>query len=155
MTCFQAGRFALTFGPVLLVAACASWCGSSGTAQDLADRLQTRLAPDIAAGRVALDRLPDGTRVTMREPIVVPSGAMALNDTGRMVLTHVIEGLVDPSLVQIEIADSPATPTVTQYFDDYGLGQTLQPAAPQQVGPPGSGPAASQGLTITVRVIAS
>lgn len=154
MTCFQAGRFSLTFGPVLLVAACASWCGSSGTAQDLGDRLQARLAPDIAAGRVVVDRLPDGTRVTVREPILVANRAMALDDTGRMVLTHVIQGLIDPSLLRIEVADSPAAPTVTQYFADYGLGQALQPAAPQQVGPPGS-PTAPQGLTITVRVIAS
>ena len=101
--------------------------------------LQARLAPDISAGRVALDRLPDGARVTLADPDLFASGGTALGNSGQVVLTGVIQGLVDPSLLRIAVTGSAAmqgdgqgaqTQAVTQYFDEYGLGQALQSSAP-------------------------
>jgi hypothetical protein len=147
---------AVALGSVLSIAACGSWWGPPDTAQDLGDRLQARLAPDIAAGRVALDRLPDGARVTLADQTLFASGGTALGGAGQTVLTGVIQGLIDPSLLRIAITDSAAaqgdgqgaqTQAVTQYFDEYGLGRTLQP--------PGTGDASPQGLAITIRIVSS
>jgi len=152
----QSGRPILALGSVLSIAACGSWWGPSGPVRDLGDRLQARLAPDIAAGRVALDRLPDGARVTLADQNLFANGGTALGGAGQTVLTGVIQGLIDPNQLRITVTGAAATPgdgqgaqtqAVTQYFDEYGLGQTLQP--------PGSGDASPQGPAITIRVISS
>lgn len=155
-------RLALLVSPMLVVAGCTSFSGQA--TQNLGDRLQVQLRKDIAAGRVTLDRLPDGARVTLVEPALYPSGGTELDDKGRSVLTNVIEALLDPRLLRIEVADSPpATASVqaarvqgvTQYFKDANLGSTLEPSAPPQGGPPDSAGPASQGLTITVTIKSS
>ncbi len=157
MTRFQPGRLALLIAPILAIAGCASFSGLA--TKHLGDRLQTQLKQDIAAGRVTLDRLPDGARVTLNEQSLYPSGGTELDDKGRSVLTNVIEALLEPRILRIEVADVPPAPesvqaarvkAVTQYFKDANLNSTLQPAAP-----PETAGAASQGLTITVRINAS
>jgi hypothetical protein len=150
-------------GPMLLVAACSSSSGRDRTAQELGYRLQTQLVPDIAAGQAVLERLPDGTRVTLSEQALFPGGKAELDDKGRYVLASVIEGLVDPRLLRIEVEASPATPVslqaahvraVTQYFKDYQLGPALQESTiPQGMPSEAMGAAAPQGLTITVTII--
>ncbi len=161
---FHALRLALTLSPMLLIVGCASSSGIGCTAQVLENRMQTQLKSDIAAGRVTLEKLPDGTRVTIAEQSLYPNGKTELDDTGRSVLTNVIEALLEPALLQIAVADSPATPaglqashvdSVTQYFKDAGLEAVLQPAAPPQETPAEAAGTIPQGLTITVKVIAS
>lgn len=149
---------------MLLIVACSSSPGIGPTAQDLGQRLQVRLAPDISAGRATLDRLPDGARVTLVDQSLFPGGGAQLDDTGRDVLTRVIQSLLDPRILRVVVAESPApqadlqdaqTGAVTQYFQEYGLGSVLQPATPQQGMAPGSVGAAPQALTITVSIRSS
>ncbi len=164
MVRFQAGRLALSLSPMLLIAGCASFSGIGCTAQVLEDRMQTQLKSDIAAGQVTLEQLPDGTRVTIVEQSLYPDGRTELDDKGRNVLTKVIQALLNPALLQIAVADLPATQadlqgprvqSVTQYFKDAGLEPALQPPAPQQETAPDSAGTAAQGLTITVKIISS
>ena len=63
---------------------------------------------------MTLEKLPDGTRVTIAEQSLYPNGKTELDDTGRSVLTNVIEALLEPALLQIAVADSPATPAGLQ-----------------------------------------
>jgi hypothetical protein len=159
----QAGCLVALLGPTLLVGACAS-SGIHRSAQDLGQRLQTQLAPDIAAGQATLEPLPDGARVTLTEPSLFPSGGTELDDKGRFVLASVIEGLLEPRILQIQLAESPATSVgsqaarvraVTQYFEDYGLGPALRPPVPQEEAAPGSVGAPPPGMTITIGIQSS
>ena len=132
------------FGPLLLMAA----CSSVSPTQNLNARLQARLSPDIAAGHATLQPLPDGTQVLVIDQALFTAGGTELDDNGRFVLASVIQGLLDPRLMRIDIAASPGTPpylqaaraqSVTRYFVDYGLGQTLvPPAVPVGAAPPGT-----------------
>jgi hypothetical protein len=152
---FQAGRRVAVLGSLLLVAACS--CGNNSVA-NLDERLQLRLAPDIAAGRAGLEQLPDGARVTFPEQTLFPLGRTELDDRGRFVLASFIQGLLDPAILRIDVAE-PTTSTsyiqgararaVRDYFVDYGLGPSLVPAA----APAGSTDSAPQNLAITVSVI--
>jgi hypothetical protein len=152
---FQAERCVVLFGPLLLVAACS--CGNNSVA-NLDERLQLRLAPEIAAGHAGLEQLPDGARVTFSEQTLFPPGRAELDDSGRFIMASFIQGLLDPGILRIQIAEPPAssvyvqgsrTKSVTEYFVDYGLGPSLQPAAV----PAGSADSAPQNLAITVSVI--
>jgi hypothetical protein len=155
---FQAGRLAVLFSPLLMITA----CGSSGVRHatgDLNDRLQAQLAPDIAAGQATLQPLPDGAQVTLPEATTFSGGGGKLDAKGEHALASVIEGLLDPSLMRVELADAATTPqhlqdtriqTVTQQFVQSGLGPSLQPAGPPPAPPSvGTVPAA---LTITINV---
>ncbi|MDR3533048.1 MAG: hypothetical protein P4L90_21125 [Rhodopila sp.] len=153
-------RLAVSLSPLLLVAACGP-SGQQRTVQLLGERLQTELAPDIAANRAALQPLPDGAQVTLLGSSLFPSGARALRDQETDVRASVVEGLVDPSLVQIGVTDTSALPAdtrdtrvrnVTQYLEDFGLGASLQPTAPSQAIPPGSAGLGPAGLTLTISV---
>ncbi len=161
MMCFQTGRRAALFCPLLFVVACSS---GNNSAANLGQRMQVLLAPDIAAGRAGLEQLPDGARVTLPQQSLFPIGRSQLDDKGRFILASVIQGLLDPGILRIDIAESPGTPVglqtaqaqaVTQYFVDYGLGPSLQPSAPQQDVPPGSVGTPPPGLIITVSIISS
>jgi len=161
---FRAAGLAALLGPMLLVGACSS-SGVGRSAQGLGQRLQTQLAPDITAGQVVLEQLPDGAQVTLTDQSLFPNGGTELSDQGRYVLASVIEGLLEPRITRVEVAGSSSegyvglqaarTRAVTQYFEDYGLGPTLLPAVSQQEMPPGAASSAPQGLTITVRIISS
>jgi hypothetical protein len=154
---YQVRRLAVSLCPLLLVAA----CGGSPTRREarlLNDRLQWQLAPDIAAGNAVLQPLPDGARVTLPGPSTFPDDLPALDNREPDARSAVVEGLLDPSLMRIQFADTSALPDyqrdkriadMTGYFAAYGLASTLQPAAPPQAVPPGSAP---PGLTITISV---
>jgi hypothetical protein len=145
--------------PLLLAA-----CGPSGqqrTTQRLDDRLAELMAPDVAAGNAVLQPLPDGVRVTLLGSSLFPADERALDDQTRDVRAGVIEGLLDPRLMRVQVVDTSGLPAeqrdarvhnVTQYFIDYGLGSTLVPAAPRAVLPPGPVGATPPGLTITISV---
>lgn len=154
---FQTGRIVALVGPMLFVAACTS--GNNSVA-NLGQRMQVLLAPDIAAGRVGLEQLPDGARVTIPEQSLFPPGRGELDDRGRFLLASVIQGLLDPGILRVDVAEPAPSPAylqgpragaVRQFFVDYGLGSTLQPAAVPQ----GSGDTAPQDLTISVSIVSS
>jgi hypothetical protein len=139
--------------PLLLAA-----CGPSPqqrTTSLLDRRLLTQLTPEIATGRAVLQPLPDGARVTLLAPGLFPNDAKTLDDQTVSARADLIEGLLDPSLMRVQVADNSALPpyqrdtrvrNVQQYFIDNGLGPVLAPSAAV---PPGAGPA---GLTLTISV---
>jgi hypothetical protein len=157
---FQAGRLAALLGPMVLLAACGG-SGVNHATRDLEDRLQTRLGPDISAGQAVLQPLPAGARVTLPDPTEFTSGGAELSDKGRDVLASTIQGLLDPSLMRIEVADTAVAPdgprstrvqAVRQYFLAYGLGPSLQPPGqPPAMQPASAGPPAT-GLAVTINV---
>jgi hypothetical protein len=153
-------RLAVLLSPLLLAGGCGTF-GHQGTARLLQSRLQDQLAPDINAGTVALQTLPDGARVTLLGTSPFPDGKKAQDDKHRDLRASVIEALLDPSLMRIQLADTSALPeaqrdlrvqNVAQYFGAYGLGSTLQPAVPSQAMPPGLAGTAPAGMTITITV---
>lgn len=164
MMCVPTGRLAVWLAPALLLTACGSGIGHA--TRDLDDRLQMRLAPDIASAQASLQPLPAGAQVVLAEPAAFSTGGTELSQPGRDLLASVIEGLLDPRLLQIEVTDpatidsakiDPATTdsvqaarvrNVTQFFVDYGLGASLQPVASPQ---PTVGSSAT-GLTITINI---
>jgi hypothetical protein len=143
----------------LLLAACGS--GQQRTTQHLNDRLAEGTAPDAAAGNAVLQPMPDGARVTLLGSSLFPADARALNDQTRDVRAGVIQSLLDPRLMRVQVVDTSGLPAeqrdarvrnVTQYFIDYGIESTLVPAAPRAVPPPGPVGAMPLGLTITISV---
>jgi hypothetical protein len=155
---FHAWRLAVLLCSPLLLAACGP-SGEQRTTQRLDNRLADTLGPDIAAGNAVLQPLPDGARVTFLGSSLFPADERALDDQQRDVRAGVVEGLLDPSLMQLQIVDTTALPddqrdarvrNVARYFDAYGLGPTLLPAPPRAVLPPGPPGATPPGLTITI-----
>ena len=134
--------------------------------ENLDSRLQARLKPDIAGGRVALDQVPDGSRVTLVSSSLYTPDGTDLDDKGRDALTALIQALLDPQLLAIEVAAAPPAPeapqpqspgapqplatppaagaaqsaraqAVARYFEDAGLKPVVQPElVPQQTPPP-------------------
>jgi hypothetical protein len=147
---------AILLGSLLLVAACS--CGTGTNVQTLNTRLQARLSPQLATNQATVQQLPDGSQVVLVDQSLFAAGGAQLNDGGRYVLASVIEGLLEPRLLRIEVADAPGTSpylqnaraqAVTQYFTDYGLALALQSPAAQPVVPVGVLP---QGTIITVHL---
>jgi hypothetical protein len=147
--------------PLVLLAACGGPSGQQRAAWELDHRLENRLAPNIAAGDAALQPLPDGARVTFLSPALFPNGMRPVRDGGGDVRANVVQGLLDPRLMRIQVADTSALPPslqrarirdLTQYLVEARLGPTLQPAVPPQGMPPGPDGAAPAGLTITINV---
>jgi hypothetical protein len=148
------GRLTVPLSCMLIVAACGP-SPQQRTTRLLEQRLQAQLGPDIADGRVAMQELPEGARVTLLGSSLFPNGPEALDDKEPDTRANVIGGLLDPSLMRVQVADSSALPAderaarvrnVENYFAANGLGQVLVPAAET---PATAGPA---GLTITIHV---
>jgi hypothetical protein len=141
--------------PLLLLGACSFDHGLSRTTDLLNDRLQARLAPDIAAGTAAIQPLPNGARVTLLSGSQFSNDIDTLADKHREVRASVIQGLLDPALVHIAVADTSALPAdqrearvrnVIEYFKANGVGQTILP----DTAPPPAVATAPPGLTLTV-----
>jgi hypothetical protein len=157
------GRWTLLLGLLLLVAACSSGPTRARDTQVLYDRMVARLASDLAAGRVKVQRLPHEVRATLvEEPLFVPGGA-ELNADGRDLLTRLIEAMVDPGLLRIDTTNAGAEPgtleaaraeAVLQYLAQPNLAAAFQPQGPAWNMSPRAAPAPAQGLTITVHVVA-
>lgn len=154
-------RLAVLLSPLFLLNACGG-SGQHRTARLLNERLSYQLAPNIAAGNVALQPLPDGAQVTLLSQRAFEDNVTALTDKYPSTRASVVEALLAPSLMRIQLADTSALPpdqkqerinNVTQYFQDYGLGSTLQPVASPQVMVPASAGPAPTGLTITISVV--
>jgi hypothetical protein len=150
----NAGRLAVVLSLVFFIAACGP-SPQQRTARLLDDRLQAQLAPDIDAGRVAVQALPDGARVTLLGSSMLLNGPQTLDEQYPAVRANVIEGLLDPTLMRVQVADTSSLPAaqrtvrvrnVETYFAANGLGSVLVPAGD---GPADAGP---EGLTITISV---
>jgi hypothetical protein len=153
----HARRVAVLLSLMLILVACSS--GQQHTTQDLNDRMQAELAPDIGAGNVALQALPDGDRITLLGSSQFPVNVRTLDDQLRDVRSSVVEGLLDPRLMRISVVDTSGLPpeqrqtrvnNVVRYFEAYGLAPSIQPAPPQQPLPAATAP---PGLIITVGVL--
>jgi hypothetical protein len=145
---------AVLFIPLILLTACGS--GQQRTAQLLDQRLQVTLGPEIAAGQATVQKVATGDRVTLLGSSSFPNGPRALDDQSLDIRADVIEALLDPRLMQVQVADSSTLPAVQrdvrvrnveQYFTANGLGPVLVPADPA---PASAGPA---GLGITISVV--
>lgn len=160
----QPGRWTLLLCLLFLVAACSSGPTRARDTQVMYDRMVTRLAFDLAAGRVKVQRLPHEVRVTLvEEPLFVP-GEAELNEAGRDLLTRLIQAMVEPELLRIATANTAAPPAtleaaraeaVLQYLAQPNLAAAFQPqqGAAWNMSPHAV-PASAQGLTIMVRVVA-
>ena len=113
------------------------------------------MAPDIAANRAVVQPLPDGARVTLLDRSLFPSQIDALDDRESDPRASVIEGLLDPYLMRVQIADTTDLPpdqraarvrNVVRYFVANGLALTLEPAQPVPTGSPA-------GVAITINVV--
>jgi hypothetical protein len=152
-------RLATLLSPLLPLAACGP-TGQQITTQRLDDRLHYQLAADIAAGNAVLQPLPDGERVTLLGTSTFPNDVTALAGRYTDIRANVIEGLLDPSLMQVQVTDTgplsdaqreTRVRNVDQYFIANGVGATLVPAPPRALLPAASGTAPA-GLTITINV---
>ncbi len=141
-------------GSLLLLTACGA-SGQQHTVQLLDQRLQTRLEPDIKAGRASVQPLPDGAQVTLLDPTSFSNIADARDNRENDPRASIIEALLDPSLMRLRVADTSTLPdnqrdarvrNVTQYFVANGVGLSVLPSGPL---PP---PAAPQGVTVTINV---
>jgi hypothetical protein len=151
---YRSGLRALACSLVLLATACVSRPNTDATANELTRRLDTRLAPEIAAGRVTVQRLPDGALVVFSDGVVFPTNGVK----GRFAIASVIQGLLAPSLLRIEVSGPSSAPgsvpdaqarAVTSFFEDYGISASpLSTLAPEPS--PGAG---GSGVTITIRVV--
>jgi hypothetical protein len=133
-------------------------CASERSPQDVGDRLQAELSPALSSGSVTLERLPDGARVTLPDQTLFPTGGAQLDARGRYVLTSVVQALLAPSLLQVDVAGPASTPmplqqarvrTVTQFLEGIQVAPNLLFMGLQE-GPPAAGDAAPQATTITV-----
>jgi hypothetical protein len=154
-------RLVVLLSPLFLVAACGG-SGQHRTTRLLNERLYYQLAPNLAAGNAALQPLPDGARVTLLGPAAFQDNVAALTDKYPSARASVIEALLDPSLMRVQLGDTSALPAdqkrerlqnVAQYFVDYRLGSILLPIAPPQATPAASAGTAPAGLTITISVV--
>jgi hypothetical protein len=155
---YHCKQLPILFVPVLLLAGCAS--GPDQATEDLGNRLRGELAPEISDGRASVAQLQNGARVVLTDQALFPRGGAALDDKGRYVLASVVEGLLDPRLLQIEVAEAAGTPAylraarteAVHTFVEKALLPISWPYAPRQVVPAGPGSAAPQGMSITVAV---
>ena len=154
-------RLASLLCTLFMAAACAGPSDQQRAAWQLDHRLQARLSSDIAAGDAIVQTLPDGAQVTLLNHAALPNGVQTVGNSADDGRAQVIQGLLDPRLVRIQLADtSPLPPDqqqarvqdLAQYFTEFRLGPTLQPAAPPQAIPVGPSGAVPAGLTITISV---
>ena len=159
---FQPWRLGLLIAPLLVVAAC---CASSTerSTQDLYDRMRVSLAPDITAGRATLQPLRFGVGVTLAGGAVFTPGRSNLSVAGRDVMTNVIQALLEPRLLRIEVetAAAPGTlqaarvQTVAQYIRQTNLGVPVLVSVLTQGEPQGTVLVTPNEATIIVNVISS
>jgi len=145
-------RMAAAFGSIVLVAGCGV---QHETIWQLNARMRNRLAPEIAQHQAGVRRLQDGTQVTLAEDALFAPGSAVLSAQGQFILGSVIEGLMAPPLMEIEVTPSAAASpglrqarvaAVRQFFTEYALGREVQASVSAPA------PGASQAMAITVHV---
>jgi len=147
-------RMAAAFGSILLVTGCAGL--QQETVRQLNARMQIGLAPQVAQQQAGVQGLKDGTQIMLAEDTLFAPGSAVLSARGQFILASVIEGLMAPPLMQIEVTPSAATSpylrqarvaAVRQFFTEYALGPQLVASGPAP------NPAAPQSFAITVHVL--
>ena len=110
-------------------------CASERSPQDIGDRLQAELTPELAGGRVTLEQLPDGTRVILPDQTLFPTGGTEMDARGRDILTSVVQALLAPPLLQVDVAGPAGTPMPLQQARLRAVTQFLQgiQVAPNQL----------------------
>src|SRR5512133_1781003 len=78
-------------------------CAAEQSPQNLGDRLQAELNPQLANGSVTLERLPDGARIALPDQTLFPAGGAELDAQGRFILASLVEALLAPALLQVEV----------------------------------------------------
>lgn len=151
---FPIRHLAPLLASMLLLAACAS--GQQHATRRLNHRMETALAPDIAANRATLQRIPNGVQVTLLGASLFSNDINTMTDQRPDIRSSVIEALLDPSLIRVQVADTSTLPddqravrvrNVAQYFAANGLAQVLTEASPIPAAPLGP-----TGLTIAVNL---
>jgi flagellar motor protein MotB len=151
MPSVPAARLVLALAPLCLFAACAG----EQPVQTLNDRMAARLSPEIEAGKVAVQSLPDGTQVAIGDDVLFAPGSAQLDAQGQRELTYVIQALLQPAILTVTTANASDSlsgaraAAVQQYFQDHLLYPAPQPAYL----PVGSAGVPAQGSTITVKLV--
>lgn len=148
------------FGSLLALSACGS--DFDRAAQNLDQRMNTELAPDIAAHRVAVEPQPDGERVTLIDPSLFSGGGTKLNGQGQDTVISFIHALLEPRIYTLQVSETqdPArTPegaraaAVEQYFTSVGFASQLRPHAPTPEAPANEAGTVPPGVALTVRLL--
>ena len=151
----QAHRLLVLSVPLLFLGACGP-TREQATAGLLNQRLQEQLSAEVTANRVALQPLPTGAKVTFLDTSSTPGGLQVSDPGVGSVRASLIEALLDPSLMRIDVMDTSTLPpeqkakrtsNLTQYIQSMQLGSTLQPAQPPEAQSSGPG-----GMTLTIEV---
>ena len=149
---------AVLLGPLLALTACAS--DHQRAVRRLDDRLQADLAQDITAGNVALQKVPNGAQVVLLHPALGPANGPAVLDQQHDPRANIVEALLDPRLMQIQVSDASTLPDdqrasriayVTDYLTSFGLAPTLLPAV-LPAATRSREPTAPPGLALTISV---
>lgn len=150
-----------TLLPLLtLFAACSASDG--GSARLLDQRLRTQLAGDIDAHRATLQQVPGGDRVTLLDDGIYPTNTYAMDGRERDPRASVIEALLDPELMQVQVADVSTLPderrdarlrNVVDYFAANGVPATPVTTDPWLTTPAGSSAPVVSGVAITINVV--
>lgn len=115
-------------GVLMLLAGCAS--GQGYTARVLQQRLDRQLAIDRASHRASVQNTQDGAVVMLDEPALFDADKSGLNAAGASTVTNVVEALLAPELMQVEVNGSAQTPddlrasrteTVRNYVETFSL----------------------------------
>jgi hypothetical protein len=147
----------LALGLALLAAGCSPFGGPQCACSpwQLDARLQARLQPDIEAGHASLQRLPDGAVVRLDDTALFSPDGTRLDPAGEIAMARLIEGLFDPAIMRISMADSAAMQpeergareyAVKTYFNDARVG----PVHPDQPLPPPPGTPPTFDITLQI-----
>jgi hypothetical protein len=145
------------FGPLILLGACTS--DKQRSVDLLNRRLQTSMKVELADNRATVQPLADGAVVTLLDSARLPEDVGAMDNRERDPRASMVEGLLDPSLMQLFVADTGGGPvfqrqkrvdSFKQYLEEWRLITTLQTA---QVLPAAATADAPAGLAVTIRVI--
>ncbi len=153
----SAVRLALLLGPLVWLTSCAS--DKQRTVDLLNTRLQATMGVEIAANRVALQPQPDGATVTLLDSSLLPDDVGALDNRGRDPRASLIQGLLDPSLIRMQVADNAPQPAEVRatrvrnfvdYLQEYRLGGIVQATDVPDAPPDAASPA---GLAVTIHIV--
>jgi len=147
----HAGRLAVLTVLLMSLAACGS--GQQHTEQVLDQRLHHDLASEVASGQAVVQKVQGGDRVTLLGHSTFTNSRHALDNQAPDVRANVIEALLDPRLMQVQVDDNSVLPVdqrdarvqnTMDYLAANGLGSIVVPAgsvaggaSPTDAGPPG------------------
>lgn len=162
----KAGRCAARLAPLvllgpLLLGGCVN-SGLSYAPQTQDARMQARLWPEVQSGRVVVQAVPTGTQVSIPDQQLFAPGSARLTANGGRLLTYVVQALLEPTLLTIQVSDASDGPqgartqAILDYFRNHQLGgqavSALPPEGQPAAVPVGAAGTPVQGTIITVNV---